>query len=672
MFGSRTHYINHFRRLINMERQADIKRHEDEIKALSGGARERKGRALLNMRGRRAGRLYGNQHMIKYMKADVGQALPELDMNVGDVVVISQGQPLKKGNPLGTIIEKRAHALIVLFDGAPEKWMVKRGLRVDLYVNDVTYRRMQEALDSLMYGRESSPRLMNWLIGEKDKYVAPYEKQIPHVDNLDLSFYNESLNISQKQAVLRALAAEDFHIVHGPPGTGKTVTGVEILHQAKDRYKTILATADSNGAVDNIALGLVNSGVKVVRVGRPFRVSNALEDVTLDARLSLDPDYEKVEAFREMAFTKMKDQSGLKHPSPRWTRGLKTGDIHRLARKGKGSRGVPASDVQSMSKWLKIREEIDKCFEKADALESEITQRILEEADVILCTNSGAGQALLEGYTFDLVLIDEATQSTESSALIPAVKGKRLVLLGDHKQLPPTVISQEADEKGFSVSLLERMIDRYGPGVVTLLDTQYRMNENIMAFPNRVFYEGKLQAGKVNKDWRLAGLNVDMISNAGLLRCIQDARGFVDVAGKEKRVAEGFSVMNPLEGKYVVKIMQDLMGLGVSGKDIGIISPYKAQVKLIRSLIDPLISDQVQVDTVDGFQGQEKEVIILSLVRSNDEGHLGFLNDTRRLNVALTRAKKLRITVGNSLCIKNHALYADFVESENKVTIDLP
>ena len=680
MFGSRTHYINHYRRLINMEREADIKRHVDEIKTLSGGARERKGRALLNMRGRRAGRLYGNQHMVKYMKTEVGQALPDLDMNVGDVFVVSQGQPLKKGNPLGTVIEKRAHALIVLFDGPPDKWMLKKGLRVDLYVNDVTYRRMQEALDTVMYGREASPGLMKWIIGEKDKYLGNRQKSMKGTPDLSCGpFYNKNLNDSQKHAVRQALLADDFHIVHGPPGTGKTVTGVEILMQAKDRYEAVLATADSNGAVDNMALGLVACGVKVVRIGRPFRVSDALEAVTLDARLVNDPAYNDVERFRQMAFSKMKDQAGLKHPSPRWTRGLKTGDIHRLAKKGKGSRGVSPADVQSMSKWLRIREDIDKCFAKADALEFEITRKILAEAQVVLCTNSGAGQALLEGYTFDMVLIDEATQSTESSALIPAVKGSRLILLGDHKQLPPTVISQEAEENGFSISMLERLIERYGNDVLSHLNVQYRMNEQIMAFPNKMFYEGRLQAGQENRGWHLdVDANKLALSNAisnkidlgqDFLSCIKKGTGFIHVLGQEKRTGESFSVMNPLEAQCAVGVVKALVKMNVKKTQIGVISPYKAQVKMIQTMLEVEYND-IQVDTVDGFQGQEKDVIIISLVRSNDEGHLGFLNDERRLNVALTRARKLRITIGNSPCIKHHALYRDFIESKDQVDIE--
>lgn len=669
MFKSRTHYINHFRRLINLERDADIKRHEDEIKNMSGSKREKKGRALLNMRGKRAGSLYGNQYIVKYMKMDMGSPLPELDMNVGDVVVVSQGQPLKKGNPLGTIVEKGRHAITVLYDGYPDKWMLKNNLRVDLYVNDVTYRRMQEALDVVMYGRETSPRLLSWIIGEKDKYIPNKEHEASYnTDNFEpRKPFNTTLNVSQKRAVREAMQANDFYIVHGPPGTGKTITGVEILCQCKGQYERILATADSNGAVDNIALGLLKYDLNVVRIGRPFKVHDDLKTMTLDAQLQSHTEYKQVERLREKAFAKMKEQEGLKHPSPRWTRGLRHNEIHKLAKKGKGSRGVSSSDMKSMSKWLQIREEVDTFFNKADALEIELTQKLLKEADVILATNSGSGQALLEGWEFDLVLIDEATQSTESSALIPAVKGKRLILLGDHKQLPPTVISLEASEAGFSVSMLERLVERYGNQVVTMLDTQYRMHEEIAQFSNDQFYGGGLHSGERNRTWKLEGFkDEDQIEKTWLRAVMNIPSCFIQIKGQEKYRGEGLSLINSAEAGVVCEVVETLLLWGIEASQIGVISPYKAQTKLIREMM-MADSSLVQVDTVDGFQGQEKDVIIISLVRANASGHLGFLTDVRRLNVALTRAKKLRVVIGDKNTISSHKMYKAFLDQSKIV-----
>ncbi len=686
MFKSRTHYITHFRRLINLERDADIDRHEDEIRTISGSKREKKGRALLNMRGKKAGHLHGNRQLVKFMKSKVGQALPELDMRTGDVVLISQGQALKKGNPLGTIVDTGRYSITVMFEGQPDKWMFKAGVRVDLYVNDVTYRRMQEALDVILYARENSPTLMEYIIGEKDQYIDERLSKSGGRVNVQDDYINEDLNASQKEAVVKAVESKDFYIVHGPPGTGKTITGVEILSQLvrenksenviadsenierkkngrnkNDRKKMdktrnndfynkhILATADSNGAVDNIAKGLVGNKVKVVRIGQPFKVNSDLIEHTLDAQLVKHERYHKVEALREKAFAHMKDQQGLKHPSPRWTRGLKNNEIHKFARKDKGSRGVSSTDMKQMSKWLHIREEIDKCFKKSDDLESKLTQEILRNAEVILATNSGSGQAVLEGWEFDVVLIDEATQSTESSAIIPAVKAKKLILLGDHKQLPPTVLSLEAERNGFGISLLERLIDRYDNKQLTMLNVQYRMNEDIMAFPNKQFYEGALRSGENNKSWSI-GLKEYKKST------------FLNISGKEKRYGDGPSLYNSSEVDCVVDLVEDLLEKGIKEYQLGIISPYKAQVHMIRTNLEKR-NINIQTDSVDGFQGQEKDVIIISLVRCNDEGNLGFLKDTRRLNVALTRARKLRIVVGNQKTLSSDAVYKAFIDS---------
>jgi len=676
MFKSRTHYINHYRRFINLERDADIERHEAEIQNLSATQREKKGRALLNMRGRRAGHFYGNQQLVKFMKSEVSTSLPELDMSIGDVVVLSLGEPLKKGNPLGTIVDKSRYSVTVMFEGMPEKWLIKRGTRIDLYINDVTYRRMQEALDTVMYGRETSPRLIDWLIAEKDKYIKPlsgsHEGKYERVHSSKIvEWNNEKLNDSQKEAVTRAMEAKDFHIIHGPPGTGKTVTGVEVLYQAAKKYNQILATADSNGAVDNLLEGLVNAGVKVVRLGQVFKVSAHLKGHTLDEQVMADPAYVEIENLRQQAFTRMKDQEGLKHPSQRWTRGLRNNEIHKLAKRGKGSRGVSSTDMKQMSKWLVIREDIDKYFEKADALEGELIQSILKCSDVVLSTNSGAGQALLEGVEFDFVLIDEATQATESSTFIPAVKGKRLVLLGDHKQLPPTVISEEAVEKGFSISLLERLVDRYSNAVVSMLTIQYRMNDDILKFPNSAFYDGLLKSADSNQNWEVTFMPDSfkdlksrvVFETLGLSREI-----FIDVKGREKRLGDGPSIFNMEESDIVVQLVQDLLEVKLTADQIGVISPYKAQTKLIR---DKLGSAGVQVDTVDGFQGREKEVIIISLVRSNSDAQMGFLKDIRRLNVALTRAKKLRIVVGGAKTIKTNPIYKSFLESTMVISADI-
>ncbi len=660
MFKSRTHYINHFRNLINLERDEDISRHKDEIERLSGLKREKRGRALVEMRGRRYGNLYGHRYLIKYAKAQ-GDALPKMEMQIGDVLLISQGHPLSKGNPIATLVEKGKYHLVVAVGQRPEKWMVKSSVRIDLYVNDVTYRRMQEALDTVMYGKEASERLLSAVIGEKDQYIP----KIANVEPRGQAW----MNASQMKAVSRALSAEDFHIVHGPPGTGKTRTASEVIRCAVGEGKSVLATAQSNGAVDNLAERLLESGLKCVRLGQPFKVDEKLSGIVLDHLIIQDERYKEADALREAAFAQIKDQTVYLSPSPRYSRGMRSADIHRFAKKNKGSRGVSASDMKSMSKWLKIRESIDACFMKADTLELEIAVDLLKKADVVLATNVGAGSDILEGWTFDLVLIDEATQSTESSALIPVVKGKQLVLAGDHKQLPPTVISPLAQSKGFSLSLVERLIDRYGSTAVSMLNIQYRMNDEIMRFPNQAFYDGQLESGEKNKHWRIEGLGgrLDAREKAYINEVVKLSAAFIDVNGYEKAVGEGPTYMNQEEGDCVVGLVRLLIRAGIEPSCIGVITPYKGQVNLIR---ESLGQEGVQVDTVDAFQGREKDVVIISFVRSG-AGGLGFLNDIRRLNVALTRARKLRIAVGSAKVLSAHPVYESFIDRSSSIQREL-
>jgi predicted DNA helicase len=421
----------------------------------------------------------------------------------------------------------------------------------------------------------------------------------------------------------------------------------------------------------------MDAGLNCVRIGRPFKIDSGLKAITLDNQIEHDKRYKEVTQLREEAFEKIKEQSAYTSPSPRWTRGMKNRDIHRLAARGKGSRGVSAQQMKSISAWIRIRESADAIFEKADQLEMDIIQHILKKADVVLATNSGAGISLLEGHTFDYVVIDEATQSTESSALIPAVKGKQLVLIGDHMQLPPTVISKEAQDKGLSVSLQERLVDRYGRQVTSLLNIQYRMNDRIMQFSNARFYEGELHSADGNKSWRLdLQAPSKAFKGAPWLKCATEYSAvFYDVGGREVVRGEGPSYENPDEAARLVQMVAFLCACGVQPGQIGIISPYKAQVYLLKEMLQEkglysegaatesnlnAVAKPLQVDTVDGFQGREKDVILISLVRTGEKG-IGFLQDTRRLNVALTRAKKLRVTFGSARGLSQYPVYDAFI-----------
>ncbi len=655
-FDSRSQYVGHFRRLVDLERQAELDRHMAEMKRLSGFQREKKGRALMNMRGRRAGRGIGGRSLVKYMKQRVGEPLPNHEFQVGDQVVVSQGSPLKKGNPSGMVIDRSRFAITVVFDRLPAKWATKGGLRVDLSVNDTTYQRMHAALDLVLEGREQSIHLLESLMGLKGVQVngSGGDRAETIKDLVEGVLVDKNLNTSQKDAVAMGLTASDYHIIHGPPGTGKTVTAVAVVEVGVERGKRVLACADSNGAVDNLVEGLVDKGLKVVRLGHPFRVNETLLSHTLDAKLETHPSQKKIQALRDQAFDRMKDQEGLTHPSPRWTRGMSNGDIRRFARKGKGTRGVSAETLEEMAQWLDIREDIDAFFAKADQLEQDTIQEILRGADVVCATNIGAGMDMLEGWLFDLVVIDEATQSTEASSLVPLVLGRQAVLLGDPMQLPPTVLSDAARQGGMDYSLLERLVHKDKNKWSSLLAIQYRMNEDLLAFPNKAFYDCQLTSGDRNEAWTLATCP------------LKQSDLFVALQGQEERRGEGQSLVNKTEAGQVVAWVKACLGWGASEGDIGVISPYKAQAAHIR---DRLRKAEifVECDTVDGFQGREKDIVLISLVRSNGQGQLGFLNDLRRLNVALTRAKKLRVVIGDDKTLKTHSVYGAYLASAHWV-----
>ncbi len=644
---SEDRYVQHFTRLVELEREEEMKLHENEMKYLSGYERQNKGRAILNTRARDEGSGLGNKHIVKFVRRD---GLPETEISVGDLIRVSKSQPLSDDNPSGTVIEKTGYSLTTAFEEKPPDWIFDK-VRVDLYVNDITYQRMFDAVNSI-------PGLK----GKKRKTVSKLltKNDLERNDVENIYFINQELNESQKNAVENALESDDIHLIHGPPGTGKTITCVEVIEQAVDEPRSVLACADSNTAVDNLVEHLVNKGRNVVRVGHPARVNPLLRDHTLDYLLEDNSNFQKADEFREQALEFKEEQETYTYPSGRWRRGLSNEAIKSLAQKGKGSRGVPKDKIQEMAKSLELQEKIDKLFEKVDRLEDKAVKEIITNCDVVCTTNSSAGSEVLKGKEFDLCVIDEATQATEPSCLIPLIKAEKIIMAGDHKQLPPTIKNLQAKEEGLADTLFERLIAMYGPEIKTLLQVQYRMNEKIMHFSDDAFYDGLIEAHESVKEHTLD----DILNKTprGKFSDVIDPKEplvFMDTLGNmEERSREGSnSRENPGESLLVTKIVKELVGCGVPGIDIGVITPYDDQKENIKSNIE---NENIEVDTVDGFQGREKEAIILSLTRSNDSGKIGFLKDLRRLNVSITRAKRKLIIIGDSTTLSEHPVYDSF------------
>lgn len=647
-------YIETFERWVEMERQEEMREHEESIRRLSAQQRQSEGKAILHVRGRDEGSALEGK-LVKFMRQYKGEALPETEISVGDLVMISRRDPLLDDNPTGTVVEKTNYSMTVAFEN-PRSFIFGKGLRMDLYVNDIPYRRMKNALRQLWEANDELSVLRDIMIGIEDAEVSE-RKEIE-------SWFNDELNESQKEAVQYCVGAEQFHLVHGPPGTGKTTTIIEVIQQAVANGQKVLATAASNTAVDNILEFLLKRGVEAVRVGHPARVTNRLKNHTLDSLIEQNEKYRRSEELRKRAFEKKDRQDDYTHPSGRYRRGMSNSKIKELAAQGRASRGVPADKIQEMASWIEIREEVNKLFEKADDLRDKAVNEVLEDKQVICSTNSTAGSDLMANRTFELVVVDEATQATEPSCLIPITHGEKVVMAGDHKQLPPTVKNRKAAKEGLQDTLFERIAEEY-PDITTMLQQQYRMHEQIMEFSNREFYEDSLKAHESVKEHTLEDLSPDIDSFDDQLVDVLDPGEpivFVDTAGGQasERSRQGStSKENPEEALLVCQITDNLLRAGITPEEIAVISPYKDQVDLLDRKIDV---DGLEVKSVDGFQGREKEVVIISLCRSNKRKEIGFLEDVRRLNVSLTRAKRKLIVVGDSDTITGHETYAHFVD----------
>ena len=616
------------------------------------------------MKGKSQGLGLGGKHLVRFRKQSKGnETLPDSEIEVGVLVLISkQGtSPWDEDNPTGTVAEKTSYSITVAFDDAPPGFVFRKDLRIDLFVNDITFQRMLEALKN--FRRLPSVK--------KAKLLGNATPAFDKLREPETGFFNAKLNKSQREAVLRCLAARDFFLIHGPPGTGKTIACIEIIAQLvehdreqKNENSKILAAADSNVAVDNLVERLDEIGVKVVRIGHPARVIPSLRKRSLDYLVQAVPEYTKAQELRKKANAIKERMKSFSVPEMRWRRGLSDETIMQLASEGKTTRGIPREKIAGMRNWLDLKHGTDKLFGDARALEERAVKRIIHNAEVICATNSTVGSEILKGERFDFAVIDEATQSTEPSSLISVLSAKRFIMAGDHKQLPPTILNDEAARGNLSKSLFERLLELHGDKIRAMLDVQYRMNEEIAEFSSKEFYGGKLKADASVKGHNLLDLLPEK-PNSGLKPEPEDAKPFlfVDTCSsegyRERTRAGSTSKENAGEAKLVVAIAERLLSLGVKPEDIAVISPYVDQVARIKK---EFRVEGLEIKTVDGFQGREKEVVIVSFVRSNKSGEVGFLRDLRRLNVSITRAKRKLVLIGDSRTLESEGCYKRLIE----------
>ena len=520
---------------------------------------------------------------------------------------------------------------------------------VQLSFDETSYKLMFEALDRVMKAKN------NRLAYLRDLFYSHQKAGRFSFEPMKFPW----LNPTQERAVNEVLWAKDVAIVHGPPGTGKTTTLVEAINETLMRESQVLVCAQSNMAVDWISEKLVDRGVNVLRIGNPTRVNDKMLGFTYERRFESHPDYPQLWAIRKAIRELRKNRK-------------------------KGSENY--------------HQKMDRLKSRAAEIELRINAELFGEARVIACTLIGSAHHLLEGMKFGTLFIDEAAQALEAACWIPMRRASRVILAGDHCQLPPTVKSIAALRAGLGKTLMERIAENK-PEVVTLLKIQYRMNDEIMRFSSDWFYGGKVESAPQIKyrsvldyDHPITWIDTSNEENqitiegedapedsASTSSSVSAANQNSDLNFKEQFVGESFGRINKAEAEltlltlaeYFTKIgKQRVLSESI---DVGIISPYRAQVQYLKKLIKKYeffkpYRRLISVNTVDGFQGQERDVILISLVRSNDEGQIGFLKDLRRMNVAMTRARMKLIILGNKDTMTKHPFYKklwEYVEAIN-------
>ena len=485
----------------------------------------------------------------------------------------------------------------------------KEVVGVQLYFDETSYRLMFEALKQV--------------IGAKNNRLAEL-RDIFHGTQPASTFSFHPLrfpwlNATQEEAVNKVLHAKDVAIVHGPPGTGKTTTLVEAVYETLHRENQVLVCAQSNMAVDWISEKLVDRGVSVLRIGNPSRVNDKMLSFTYERRFESHPDYPQLWSIRKAIR-----------------------ELYARSRKGAEREAV--------------RQKINSLKDRATELEIRINESLFSEARVIACTLVGSANRLLTGQKFGTLFIDEAAQALEAACWIPIRKADRVILAGDHCQLPPTVKAPEALRAGLGHTLMQTIV-KNKPDTVSLLKLQYRMNDEIMRFSSEWFYGGMLQSAPEVKYRSILDFDtpIEWINTEGL-DCNEEFIG--ENYGRINKSEAELSI-EQLKG-YITKIGRErFLDERI---DVGMISPYKAQVQYLRRLVrnDAFFKpyrQAITINTVDGFQGQERDVILISLVRANEEGQIGFLNDLRRMNVAITRARMKLIILGDASTLTRHAFY---------------
>lgn len=607
------------RALLEIEYNVDKQEHRRQMEARGLDRLAKRGDAWLNVR---FGRSYYNSlnqlsvELYRTQDQDI-----EHNFEFGRPVYITgkptagsqQSKPFSVGSSFINYVDGDRMVVVVPEGTDLVAMQTAERLDVQLSFDETTYRLMFEALDRTIRAKGRLGYL-------RDLFYSSQKAETFSFEPMRFPFLNES----QERAVNEVLRAKDVAVVHGPPGTGKTTTLVEAIYETLRRENQVLVCAQSNMAVDWISEKLVDRGINLLRIGNPTKVNDKMLSFTYERRFESHPDYDQLWAIRKA--------------------------IRQLhANRKRGDRS--------------FHQKLERLKEREIELDLRIRAQVFGEARVIACTLVGSANRLLDGMKFGTLFIDEAAQALEAACWIPIRRASRVVLAGDHCQLPPTIKSIAAMKGGLDKTLMQRIVESK-PEAVTLLKMQYRMNEAIMRFSSDWFYHGEVVAAPEVKFRGILDLDIPM-----------EWRNLTDESteNNEEFVGESFGRVNKPEARetllalaeYFVKIgKQRIMDERI---DVGIISPYRAQVQYIRHLIKKTdffkpFRKIISVNTVDGFQGQERDIILVSLVRSNADGQIGFLRDLRRMNVAMTRARMKLILLGDTTTLTRHPFYKKLYE----------
>jgi len=607
------------RALLEIEYNVDKQEHRRQMEARGLDRLAKRGDAWLNVR---FGRSYYNSlnqlsvELYRTQDQDI-----EHNFEFGRPVYITgkptagsqQSKPFSVGSSFINYVDGDRMVVVVPEGTDLVAMQTAERLDVQLSFDETTYRLMFEVLDRTIRAKGRLGYL-------RDLFYSSQKAETFSFEPMRFPFLNES----QERAVNEVLRAKDVAVVHGPPGTGKTTTLVEAIYETLRRENQVLVCAQSNMAVDWISEKLVDRGINLLRIGNPTKVNDKMLSFTYERRFESHPDYDQLWAIRKA--------------------------IRQLhANRKRGDRS--------------FHQKLERLKEREIELDLRIRAQVFGEARVIACTLVGSANRLLDGMKFGTLFIDEAAQALEAACWIPIRRASRVVLAGDHCQLPPTIKSIAAMKGGLDKTLMQRIVESK-PEAVTLLKMQYRMNEAIMRFSSDWFYHGEVVAAPEVKFRGILDLDIPM-----------EWRNLTDESteNNEEFVGESFGRVNKPEARetllalaeYFVKIgKQRIMDERI---DVGIISPYRAQVQYIRHLIKKTdffkpFRKIISVNTVDGFQGQERDIILVSLVRSNADGQIGFLRDLRRMNVAMTRARMKLILLGDTTTLTRHPFYKKLYE----------